>query len=201
MKRIIIWLIVIVLAALAFVYYAKKHDLKSIMNNQNPIVATSTTADSNSNGNSVSNSNNAIPLDWVATSSSGVSFKYPSNLGTKYTYVRPTDWPPVVSIKDQAYNCLEGGNAPSDRAGITQKKMINGQEYCVTEVGDGAAGSVYHQYTYAFPYQYRTANLTFTFQFPQCMNYDEPKQSACKAEEEAFNIGPVIASIRYQIGS
>lgn len=105
------------------------------------------------------------------------------------------DWPPVLNIYNYEYNCLKAGDSTVLPGGQTAPKTINGKEYCVTTEAEGAAGSTYTNYAYAFAIKNQTGILTFTTRQPQCMNYDDPQQSACLEEEKNFEIPPVIDTI------
>ncbi|MFA6256726.1 MAG: hypothetical protein WCT29_00235 [Candidatus Paceibacterota bacterium] len=109
----------------------------------------------------------------------------PLELYTKY--VTAVDWPPFVRTEDEAFTCTEAGT-PTERAGGTELKTINGRTYCVTEVTEGAAGSTYTQYAYAFPKDNKTMIATFSLKFVQCANYDEPERSDCAGEQAGFNV-------------
>jgi len=125
-------------------------------------------------------------------SQSGVSFKYPENLTTKY--INTVDWPPLVQVLPGPYTCLEAGseNAP---AGKTEKRLVDNREYCLTRESEGAAGSIYTQYAYAFAQADKVVYLTFSLRFPQCGNYSEPQLTACQIERETFDIDSVIDKI------
>lgn len=101
-------------------------------------------------------------------------------------YIHPVDWPPQVHIIDEPYQCTSAGNE-FERAGITEEKFIERHTYCVTKVSEGAAGSTYTQYAYAFPQDEQTAIVTFSLRFTQCANYDEPQQSECESERTSFD--------------
>jgi len=122
---------------------------------------------------------------WLSTSTETATFSYPSSF--ELTYVTPVDWPPAVQVLDESFECNEGGEV-EDRAGRTEERTINGRDYCVTEITEGAAGSIYTQYAYAFPRDDQTVILTFSARFPQCGNYEESKQAACNSEQDNFNI-------------
>lgn len=182
MKRILIWIILIVILAVVLIYFTKYKD-KNINNGNN--VATDT--------NIIIN--NEIESSWIATSSNSYSFKYPENLGTKY--INTVNWPPVLNIENKVFTCNERGNSKVLPAGITRTQMINGHNYCVTIEEEGAVGSIYTNYTYAFSYNNQTMTMTFTTRRPQCMNYDDPEQTECKNEQNNFditNISDIIAS-------
>lgn len=115
----------------------------------------------------------------------GVSFQYPKELLTEYLHEQ--DWPPQVQVLDQAYTCTEAGSE-IDRAGRTEKRLVDNREYCVTKVTEGAAGSNYTMYAYAFPKEGKTIILTFSLRFVRCENYDEVQRVACEQEREAFDI-------------
>ncbi len=128
--------------------------------------------------------------DWkTATDSAGNSFLYPASLGT--TYVQTVDWPPQLQLLNQAYSCLTAGTSTAP-GGQTAAVAINGRAYCQTKEVEGAAGSIYTQYAFAFARDAKTAILTFTIREPQCVNYDDPQKTACENEENNFSINNTV---------
>jgi hypothetical protein len=125
--------------------------------------------------------------DWItyASSTTGVSFRYPASLGT--SYIQTADWPPTAVIEAGSFTCADNASSIGPE-GKTSEETINGRTYCVTIESEGAAGSVYTTYTYAFPKKGMIVSLGFILREPQCENYDEPKTSACKNEEATFNV-------------
>jgi hypothetical protein len=118
-----------------------------------------------------------------------VSFEYPEKLTTEF--IHAVDWPPQLQITDEPFSCTEAGSETA-RAGRTEKRMVDNREYCVTKASEGAAGSVYTQYAYAFPKNNGTAIFTFSLRSVQCGNYDEPNMGRCEAEREAFDMDGVM---------
>ncbi|MEA4910819.1 hypothetical protein SDC9_21678 [bioreactor metagenome] len=139
-----------------------------------------------------------IPENWLSGESEGFIFKYPENFGTKY--INPVDWPIKINISKQAFSCLEAGNEIS-LAGETKLESVGNREYCVTRESEGAAGSIYTNYAYAFPYNNETLIMTFSSRATQCMNYDNPEQAECLTERESFNITPLVDKIASTIKS
>lgn len=129
------------------------------------------------------------PNEKTFTNSDGVSFKYPTKLQTEYIKVQ--DWPPQVKILDAPFACTTAGNA-IDRAGKTDSRQINGNNYCVTEVVEGAAGSIYTQYAYIFQKDGKVVDFTFTLRAIQCANYEDPKKTECENERSTFNINTLV---------
>ncbi len=135
----------------------------------------------------------AASLETATSTSSGLTFTYPTTLGT--TYIATVDWPPKFLTVSETLSCTEAG-IESDRAGGTEKRIIDGRSYCVTTVAEGAAGSVYRQYAYAFaPDDAATTILTFSLRFPQCGNYEESEMRACEDERSAFTPDPFVEDI------
>jgi len=122
-------------------------------------------------------------------SEQGMRFAYPPSLET--TYIQTTDWPPSIMLYDNAFTCTPAGSETA-RAGKTEERFINGRPYCVTTIQEGAAGSVYTQYAYAFPRDGKTAIFTFSLRNVQCANYPEPEKTACEAEQQSFTIDTVV---------
>jgi tryptophan-rich sensory protein len=112
------------------------------------------------------------------------AFFYPETLPTDY--IHTVDWPPQVQVIHQPFSCTEGGSEIA-RAGKTEKLVVDGDEYCVTKETEGAAGSVYTMYAYAFPKNQKTIILTFALRRVQCANYDDPQKTACEKERLSFN--------------
>ncbi len=106
----------------------------------------------------------------------GATYKY-ADLSTKYI---SGEWPPKVQVADHGFSCLE-------RSGMTTKQTINGHEYCVTKTVEGAAGSMYSDYVYAFGKDGKTVSLLFNLRSVQCANYPDPEKTACETERSAFN--------------
>lgn len=135
-----------------------------------------------------------VPDDWntFADSTSGISFRYPPDLGT--TYIQALDWPPQPLLEPGPFECTEAGEETA-RAGRTEPTTIGGRTYCVTRVTEGAAGSVYTMYAYALPIGDHVVILTFSTRSPQCGHYDEPERIECEREREAFSMDPLIDAI------
>lgn len=140
----------------------------------------------------------------ITDSKTGIVFQYPKTLLT--TYIHTQDWPPQVQILNEPFTCTEAG-LETARAGKTEKRLVDDREYCRTSILEGAAGSIYTQYAYAFPLystgstqaDRKTIILTFTTRATQCGNYDEPKRKACEDERETFDIDSTVDRIARSI--
>lgn len=119
----------------------------------------------------------------------GISFQYPENPVDKY--MEAIDWPPQIQVLNQAFTCTEAGSETA-RAGQTLKRMVDDRIYCVTKVTEGAAGSIYTQYAYAFPKDDKTAIFTFSIRYAQCGNYADPEKAECNNLRTAFDLDSVI---------
>lgn len=111
-------------------------------------------------------------------------------------YVSAADWPPQLREIGESFTCAESG-LPVERAGGTEERKINGRIYCVTEVTEGTAGSVYTQYAYAFEKGESTAILTYSIRFVQCGNFDESERTDCEREQEAFDPDRIADAYAY----
>lgn len=138
----------------------------------------------------------ACPTDNWKTSTdpvTGSSLRYPETIPT--TYIHTVDWPPKLQLVEGPFTCIQAGQE-IDRAGKTESRVINGKDYCVTTLTEGAAGSTYTQYAYATQIGGKVAVLTFTLrQASSCSNYDDPQKSECEAERATFTIDPIIGQI------
>ena len=142
---------------------------------------------------SIKNPTPTLTDSWeLSATENEETFKYPSDLSTKY--IMPSDWPPVLNVYNETFTCNQAGKE-TERAGETKLETIAGHEYCVTRVTEGAAGSSYTQYAYARAANDKTEILTFSLRFVQCGNYDEALMSECEVERAAFDIGPTVDEI------
>ncbi|MES2748961.1 MAG: hypothetical protein V4606_01020 [Patescibacteria group bacterium] len=134
--------------------------------------------------------------NWVyaTTSASGTQFNYPNPLPT--IYVSAVEWPPQVVVTEGTVSCLEGDMAShSGEVTSSTQRVINNQSYCVSESKQGAAGTSYTQYQYATKRGDFVVSVLFTLKTPQCMNYDEPRQSECQSEQAAFPVDELASRI------
>lgn len=121
--------------------------------------------------------------------SGGVEYDYPKNFNTKY--IKPLDWPPEARVLSQVMSCTEAGSA-TERAGETQKRRVGGVDTCVTTLVEGAAGSTYSQYAYAFDKGGKQIIFTFSTRAPQCGNYPDVEKMECEKERDSFSIDKYI---------
>ena len=126
---------------------------------------------------------------WKTATSNGITFQYPETLLT--TYINTQDWPPQVQVLNEPFTCTEAGEETA-RAGQTMKRMVDDRTYCVTKESEGAAGSVYTNYAYAFPSTDKTIIFTFSLRAVQCANYDDPQKTACENERSAFDLDSTV---------
>jgi len=125
-----------------------------------------------------------------------VLFQYPEKFLTKY--IHTVDWPPQIAISDDPFTCVEVGDE-TDRAGKTEKRMVNNRTYCVTKESEGAAGSIYTNYAYATARDGQVIILTFSLQAVQCGNYDVGEKAACEAEQASFDLDAVMDRIMQSV--
>ncbi len=111
---------------------------------------------------------------------------YPSSIQTDPEYISTSDWPPKVRALSEKFSCLNAGQETM-QGGKTEEKTLNGIPFCVTTESGGAAGSTYANYAYAFEKEGKKVVLTFALRYVQCLNYSEPKTSACQAEQKSFS--------------
>lgn len=128
-----------------------------------------------------------------------VTFQYPGDLpaspagSTKY--IRPQKWPPIIIVAAGNFSCNEGGLGINGRPGMTIRKTIDGIEYCIENVTEGAAGTFYTDYTYTFLKDNKLVKLEFTLAYPQCDNYDDPKKTECEKERGTFDLDGMVNQI------
>lgn len=130
--------------------------------------------------------------DWTEVVYPGITFQAPSQI--VMTYVSAIDWPPKVEIAAGPLTCVEAGEETA-RAGKTSLKSIHGRTFCVTVTSEGAAGSVYHLYAYAFEKNDSVVTLSFSTREVQCLNFPEEDIAACQAEQVSFSEDDLLARI------
>lgn len=107
----------------------------------------------------------------------------PNVLLTKY--IDGHEWPPKVTVSDDAFSCADPG--------VT--RTVDDRTYCVEATTGAAAGSTYTEYVYRTVRDGKLITLAFTLRYPQCMNYDVPQQTECLHEREAFDLDGVVDRI------
>lgn len=149
---------------------------------------------SNVNKNNNENNISAELSNWLTfeDKEQKISWLYPEKLSVNF--ISSQTWPPKVSVSDMAYNCpvTEATSSLPDR---TTERRVDNRIYCVTATSEGAAGSVFTDYTYSTVRNNKLINITFALRYPQCDNYDDPQQSACQGERETFDLDSVIDKI------
>ncbi len=141
--------------------------------------------------------------NWISSevSTQDTQFMYPSSLNTQY--VTAQDWPPFVYMGVGEFSCTEGDVVTEDGSQKhSEFRTINGYTYCVSISSEGAAGSTYTSYEYSTEQGDFVTKVAFTLRTPQCLNFDEPEQSACKTEQANFNTDTladrIATSVRMQ---
>jgi hypothetical protein len=140
----------------------------------------------------------ATPSDgmWKLSplSTEGMQFMYPEVLPTKY--ITAQEWPPKVTLSGDTYSCTKGERVDTRGERMTtEERVVIDRAYCVAHVSEGAAGSTYTTYEYMTTQSDFIAHVRFTLRLPQCMNYSEPEQHACVAEQKNFDIDGMVDRI------
>ena len=138
--------------------------------------------------------------EWMlsAPNPQGIRFMHPRILPT--TYISGQEWPPIIERTANAYSCTEGPITAADGPlKEAERRTVDDREYCVTISSEGAAGSTYRTYEYAFEFGGAAYRAMFTLRYPQCANYDEPQRSLCTSEQESFDLDGLIDRIASSI--
>lgn len=97
-------------------------------------------------------------------------------------------------------DCAEGDMGTDDGMFASSgSRLIKGRQYCVTSTGEGAAGSTFTSYGYSTLIGDSMIRLSFTLRTPQCLNYDDPEQSACQDEQISFDVDALADRIATSI--
>jgi len=103
-------------------------------------------------------------------------------------------YPPKFKITEGQIDCqiISSENALPSR---TAKRKIDGRIYCIESVSEGAAGTVYIQYTYSTIKNGSLIMVSCVIRYPQCINYSEPYRTECANERETFDLDKIIGYI------
>ena len=127
------------------------------------------------------------------SNSPSIVFSEIENINTKY--ISGQVWPPEIYISEASDFICEETPKESSVNKRVYKENINGQEYCISAFSEGAAGSVYTEYSYSTFKFNKLITLDFTLRFNQCYNYPEEQQKECTSERESFNPSNLVNEI------
>lgn len=119
------------------------------------------------------------------SNSSSIIFPEIKSINTKY--ISGQVWPPEIYVSEASDFVCEETPKESSVNKRVYKETINNQEYCISAFSEGAAGSVYTEYSYSTIKFNKLITLDFTLRFTQCYNYPEEQQEECTLEREVFN--------------
>jgi hypothetical protein len=177
--------ILLVLAAAGYLVWATVSQALA-PTTTNTVIVPAPSAGTENTGASAGNNGTQAGWQTFSDPTTGVSFQYPASLGT--TYLNAATWPPTARVLNEAFSCSASGSVTAP-GGETMPQTINGHQYCVTRVTQGAAGNLFTSYSYAFPKANETAVLSFGLSTAQCGVFVEPQRSDCLNEQAAFDVG------------
>lgn len=131
---------------------------------------------------------NQKPEEHITSS----SFDFPTDLDTDY--ITTSEWPPLIQFVESPYSCL-GDKDILDTSNQPEVIRIEDREYCKTSIKEGAAGSVYINYTYSLPHEDSTIVISFSLREPQCQNFEQEEADLCEQEQENFDPDILIDSV------
>lgn len=115
-------------------------------------------------------------------------------------YVDILDWPPALQVVSGPFSCTGAGSETAS-GGKTTLITVNDRQYCRTVEVEGAAGSVYSNYAYAYAAGNKVNIYTFGTREVQCANYPEPEMSQCQKAEDNFSSDALIDSYIRSLGN
>jgi len=135
-----------------------------------------------------------VAYGWqtYADPANNLEFQYPQTLTAQYIFI--VSWPPQIKISQDPFNCDETPTESSLPNRVSQR-LVDDRVYCVKAESEDATGSIYTTYNYTGQLDDKSVTLTFTLRFPQCLNYNDPKQTECQNEREAFDLDGVMDRI------
>lgn len=134
----------------------------------------------------------AVEEEDVLLETDNYSFVAPS---VNLDYASLRDW--QVSLIDEKGVLLERvldgqlvcrETAVDDNPNYSVSRITSDRaQYCLETASEGAAGSVYTEYSFYTLFSGDLIVIKFTAQYPQCYNYDDPEKTDCLAERESFS--------------
>lgn len=116
-----------------------------------------------------------------------ISFSnYVSNIFKAEEYPKLESW-----VENDEIECNETPLESSLPLRISKIEM-NGRKYCIGASSEGAAGSVYTQYSYTTVIADNVYLINFVARYPNCDNYPEKENVECKTERERFNLNILV---------
>jgi hypothetical protein len=101
-------------------------------------------------------------------------------------------------VLDDQLVCVETESTSSLSSRVS-RIYTSSAEYCLEANSEGAAGSVYTDYSYYTLFDDNLVLIQFTVQYPQCVNYDGNEQEECATERENFNLDDIVDEVRSSI--
>jgi hypothetical protein len=101
-------------------------------------------------------------------------------------------------VLDDQLVCVETESTSSLSSRVS-RIYTSSAEYCLEANSEGAAGSVYTDYSYYTLFDGNLVLIQFTVQYPQCVNYDGNEQEECATERENFNLDDIVDEVRSSI--
>jgi membrane-bound inhibitor of C-type lysozyme len=142
---------------------------------------------------------------WKEFRVGDMRFKAPESLEEKYVSLQK--WPPEIKIlanKNYWPSGIEIENGELkcqttlEESSVSKRfyqQNINGRIYCIRAESEGAAGSVFTDYTYYTIYKNNLVSINFVLRFTNCLHYSKPQSIECSAEREVFDIDNTINKI------
>ncbi len=129
-------------------------------------------------------------------------YYYKMYVNLNQDYIDSQDWeveiikkaeqfPSEYKISEGQIDC-PGSNSESELISETIKRKIDGRIYCVESKSEGAAGSIYSEYSYATIKNGKLIILSCVIRYSQCMNYSEQDRSCCLEEREGFDLDKIV---------
>lgn len=124
-----------------------------------------------------------------------IKYRYPEFLTAKY--ISTVTWPPVFTIlpANGTFVCEETPAESSFPQRVSLRRVDDDKIYCLQASSEGAAGSVFTEFTYSTVWKEKVVELYFVLQYPRCDNYSDEQQSECAAERESFDLDALVDRI------
>lgn len=126
------------------------------------------------------------------------SLQYPDPFPARF--VTPQHWPPTLQIRRGTFDCTTAGSGTQLLSNTKREREINSKAYCIETSSEGAAGTIYTDYTYTTARGDQLYILTFTLATVQCGNYDEPKRGDCLTDQTRLDtdgmVDRIVESVR-----
>lgn len=103
-------------------------------------------------------------------------------------------FPPGFSMENGEISCRPT-SAPSGTEPRLAQETLHGRKYCLQHTSEGAAGTIYQEYTYATVKDHCMLVIDFTIRSSRCGHFGRAERSECREERKKFDPNGMAAHL------